>query len=162
MISTTMSQFENTKKSAADRANEIVGGFDAWVSAREAAGDWSDYINQHGKLNRSKIAAEVRFSLSCIRSNGGLKKALAELEVRLASSGLLKASKATQKVVSEATDDLLIQRLLAAKAVAEARSKELEEKLAALKVQLYDQNERLLTYGHLDDHLAATGRLLRR
>jgi ABC-type phosphate transport system auxiliary subunit len=86
---------------------------------------------------------------------------LAALEARLASSGLLKTSKPAKKTIDAATDDLLIQRLMAAKAAAEARSRELEEKLSALKVQLHDQSERLRTYGHLDDHLAATGRLLR-
>ncbi len=50
---------------------------------------------------------------------------------------------------------------MAAKLAAEARTKELEEKLSALKVQVHDQNQRLKTLEHLDDHLAATGRLLR-
>ncbi len=156
-----MNPVNNPKQSAAERAKEIVDDFHVWVAAREAAGDWHDYVNHHGKLNRAKMAVEVGFPTSCIRSNSVLNRALAALEARLASSGLLKTSKPATKTIDAATDDLLIQRLMAAKAAAEARSRELEEKLSALKVQLHDQSERLRTYGHLDDHLAATGRLLR-
>lgn len=83
------------------------------------------------------------------------------LEVRLAASEKLKASKSAQKAIDQSTDDLLVKRLTAAKNAAEARAKELEEKLAALKAQLHDQNETLKTFRHLDDHLSGTGRLLR-
>lgn len=155
----------NTKKpSAADRAKEIIEDFNAWVKAREAAGDWSKYVNQHGKLNRSKVAGECGqrgFATSCYRSNEDLKNAVVALEVRLAASEQLKASKPAQKAINQATDDLLVKRLTAAKVAAETRAKELEEKLAALKAQLHDQNETLKTFRHLDDHLSSTGRLLR-
>jgi uncharacterized protein involved in exopolysaccharide biosynthesis len=73
----------------------------------------------------------------------------------------LKASRPAQKAINQATDDLLVKRLTAAKVSAETRAKELEEKLAALKAQLHDQNETLKTFRHLDDHLSTTGRLLR-
>lgn len=156
-----MSSVNNSKLSAAARAKEIVDDFNGWVAAREAAGDWPSYVNHHGKLNRTKMAAEVGFPTSCIRSNSALNMAVATLEARLASFGLLKTSKLANKSIDAATDDLLIQRLMAAKLAAEARSKELEEKLATLKVLLHEQNEKLRTYDHLDEHLAATGRLLR-
>lgn len=151
-------------QSAADRAKEIVEDFNSWVKAREVAGDWSDYVNQHGKLNRSKVAGECGkrgFATSCFRTNLDLKNAVVALEVRLAASDQLKASRPAQRAINQATDDLLVKRLTAAKVSAETRAKELEEKLAALKAQLHDQNETLKTFRHLDDHLSTTGRLLR-
>jgi hypothetical protein len=151
-------------QSAADRAKEIVEDFNSWAKAREAASDWSDYVNQHGKLNRSKVAGECGkrgFATSCFRTNLDLKHAVVALEVRLAASDQLKASRPAQKAINQATDDLLVKRLTAAKVSAEARAKELEEKLAALKAQLHDQNETLKTFRHPDDHLSSTGRLLR-
>jgi ribosomal protein L35AE/L33A len=151
-------------QSAAHRAKEIVEDFNSWVKAREAAGDWSEYVNQHGKLNRSKVASECGkrgFATSCFRTNLDLKNAVVALQVRLAASDQLKASRPAQKAINQATDDLLVKRLTAAKVSAETRAKELEEKLAALKAQLHDQNETLKTFRHLDDHLSTTGRLLR-
>jgi LPS O-antigen subunit length determinant protein (WzzB/FepE family) len=159
-----MNTVNNKPLSAADRAKEIVEDFHAWVSAREAAADWSKYVNQHGKLNRTKVAAECGkhgFATSCYRSNENLRTAVLTLEVRLAASEKLKASKSAQKAIDQSTDDLLVKRLTAAKNAAEARAKELEEKLAALKAQLHDHNETLKTFRHLDDHLSGTGRLLR-
>jgi LPS O-antigen subunit length determinant protein (WzzB/FepE family) len=159
-----MNVVNNKLLSAADRAKEIVEDFHTWVKAREAARDWSNYVNQHGKLNRSKVAAECGkhgFATSCFRSNEDLKIAVVALEVSLAASEQLKASKPAQKAIDQATDDLLVKRLIAAKNAAEARTKELEEKLAALKVQLHEQNETLKTFRHLDVHLSNTGRLLR-
>ena len=154
----------NNKQSVADRAKEIVEDFKGWIEAREAAGDWSEYVNQHGKLNRSKAAGECGkrgFATSCFRTNLNLKSAVVALEVRLAASGHLKVSKPVQKVINQSTDDLLMKRLTAARVAAETRAKELEEKLAALKAQLHDRNETLKTFRHLDDHLYSTGRLLR-
>lgn len=159
-----MTTVNNGKQSAAQRAREIVEDFHVWVATREAADDWSGYANHHGKLNRTKMASECGrngFPTSCIRSNSVLNKAVVALEARLAASGKLKASKPAQKAINEATDDLLVKRLTVAKVAAEARAKELEEKLAALKAQLHDQNETLKTFKHLDDHLSSTGRLLR-
>jgi len=139
-----MNAVNNKPLSAADRAKEIVEDFNAWVKTREAAGDWSEYANQHGKLNRSKVAGECGqrgFATSCFRTNLDLKNAVVALEVRLAASDQLKASKPAQKAINQATDDLLVKRLTAAKVSAQTRAKELEEKLAALKAQLHDQND---------------------
>lgn len=154
----------NNKQSAADRAKEIVEDFQVWVKAREAAADWSDYANHHGKLNRTKMAGECGpkgFATSCIRSNSALNQAVVALEVRLAASDKLKASTPAKKAINESTADSHVKRLTAAMVAAETRAKQAEEKLAALKAQLHDQNETLKTFRHLDDHLSSTGRLLR-
>lgn len=136
--------------------------FHAWISERDVAADWPDYIRQ-GKLNRSEIANECGFALSVVRQNPSVKKALETLEARLLAQGILQTAIAAYNASSEAgdaTSQFIDKRIMAAKGKADARVKALEEQNAALKAEIRDLREQLKTYRHLDEHLCSTGRLL--
>lgn len=137
--------------------------FNAWVTEREAAADWKDYIRQ-GKLNRTEIASECGFGLSALQQNPAVKAALEALEARLLASGILKpviaASDPTIEGASDATSQSIDKRVMAAKAKAEQRVKQLEEQNAALRAEIRDLRDQLTQYRHLDEHLCASGRLL--
>ena len=137
--------------------------FNAWIAERKADNDWQDYIRQ-GKLNRSEIAKECGFALSVVRQNPAVKSALEALEARLLASGVLHLEKAAPSNPSEAwvsaTSQSIDKRIMAAKAKAEQRVKQLEEQNAALKAEVRDLRDQIKTYRHLDEHLCSTGRLL--
>jgi len=140
-----------------------VQRFTDWIAERDAANDWADYIRQ-GKLNRSEIASECGFALSVVRQNPAVKTALEVLEARLLASGVLQSAKAGPgpaiEAGTDATSQSIDKRILAAKAKAEQRVKQLEEQNAALKAEVRDLRDQLKTYRHLDEHLCTTGRLL--
>lgn len=138
--------------------------FLAWTSERDAAADWQDYIRQ-GKLNRTELAAECGFALAVLRQNPAVKSALDALEARLLNDGVfqpkLTSPNASIEANTEATSQSIDKRIMAAKAKAEKRVKQLEEQNAALKAEVRDLRDQLKIYRHLDEHLCATGRLLR-
>ncbi|MCM2309715.1 MAG: VPA1267 family protein [Sulfuritalea sp.] len=138
--------------------------FNDWIAERDAAADWPDYIRQ-GKLNRSEIASECSFALSVVRQNPAVKTVLEKLEARLLASGILQPAIAAPSPAiqagSHATSQSIDKRIMAAKAKAEQRVKQLEEQNAALKAEVRDLRDQLKTYRHLDEHLCTTGRLLR-
>lgn len=137
--------------------------FNAWIVERDAANDWQDYIRQ-GKLNRSEIAKECSFALSVVRQNPAVKLALEALEARLLASGVLQSEKAAPSASTEvrmnATSQAIDKRIMAAKAKAEQRVKQLEEQNAALKAEVRDLRDQIKIYRHLDEHLCSTGRFL--
>lgn len=139
-----------------------VQRFNDWISERDAAADWQDYIRQ-GKLNRSEIANECGFALSVIRQNPAVKTALEALETRLLASGVLQPVKAASSPAIEAgtdaTNQAVDKRIMQARAKAEQRVKALEEQNAALKAEVRNLRDQLKTYHHLDEHLCTTGRL---
>ena len=135
--------------------------FNEWVTVRDAAADWLDYVRQ-GKLNRSEIASECGFALSVVRQNPAVKTALEALETRLTASNILGgAPSATDEAVTAATNQAVDRRTMAAKLKAEQRVKALEEQNATLKAEMCDLREQIKTYRHLEEHLCSTGRLLR-
>lgn len=134
--------------------------FAAWAAERDAAGDWLDYV-RGGKLNRSEIAVECGFALSVLRQNPAVKAALAALENRLHSQGILVGEAST--VTNEADEDsarAAEKRVMSAKALADARVKALEEQNATLRAEVRELKTQLARFQHLDDHLSRTGRLL--
>jgi hypothetical protein len=133
--------------------------FNAWVTERQAAGDWAEYI-RGDKLNRSEIAAECGFALSVLRQNPAIKNSLAELEERLKSQGVITAE--PQDVEPTKADMAVDRRIIAAKSKAESRVKALEEQNAALRAEVLKLREQLAQYRHIDEYLATTGRMLPR
>ena len=55
------------KASSREAGEENVNAFNDWIVERERAKDWTDYVHR-GQLNRSEIARECGFALSCCRS----------------------------------------------------------------------------------------------
>ncbi len=139
-----------------------VNAFNEWIAERERAVDWTDYIHR-GQLNRSEIARECAFALSCLRSNPGLKSALMALETRLRETDVLPSSTGKQSAdgpfgdISPTPNESRISR---AKHQADLRVKALEEQNAALRAEVVDLRERLRRFEHMDAHLCMTGRLL--
>lgn len=150
-------------QSGREMAANNLQRFKAWISERDAAGDWADYV-RGDKLNRSEIAVECGFSLSVVRQNPAVKETLEALEKHLRAKGILTPTKGTQNtsnIVSENSTSLAVdRRIMASKAKADARVKTLEEQNAALRAEVQDLREKLKRYKHLDDHLCKTGRLL--
>lgn len=148
----------SSKQIAADSAKR----FNDWIADREAAGDWKNYI-RFGKLNRSQIVSECKFTLAAVRQNPAIKKALEALETRLRESGILPDQKTAQKAakaVVEATSLAAENRLQSQLQAAYHRIKQLEEQNAVQKVEIKSLRESLTKFKHLDQHLAATGRML--
>ena len=139
-----------------------VGKFQKWVSEREAAGDWADYIRQ-GKLNRTEVAAECGFAKSVLRQNPAVKPALEALEARLYAAGILPPTKANKAPhsASEAASAAVDQRVVTINSRNEQRVKALEEQNAALRAELRELREQLKRYKMIDEHLAQTGRMVR-
>lgn len=133
--------------------------FAAWVVERDAAGDWRDYV-RGGKLNRSEIASECGFALSVLRQNPAVKAALAAVEDRLRTQGLLTGEAAATTNEADASVRAADKRVMSAKAQAETRVKALEEQNATLRAEIRDLKAQLARFQHLDDHLSRTGRLL--
>ena len=137
--------------------------FLAWTSERDAAADWQDYLRQ-GKLNRTELATECGFALAVLRQNPAVKSALESLEARLLVTGILQpiqtSPTASIDAGADATSQSIDKRIMAAKAKAEQRVKQLEEQNAALKAEVRDLRDQIKTYRHLDEHLCSTGRLL--
>lgn len=141
---------------------ENVKAFHEWAEERDCANDWSDYFHR-GQLNRSEIARECAFALSCFRSNPALGEALRELEKRLRDAGNLPSSEPNETAPgtpdsgSQAKAD---SRILRAKCLAEQRIKMLEEQNASLRAEVVNLRDQLKRLEHLDEHLCKTGRLL--
>ena len=137
--------------------------FHEWIDERKAANDWQDYVRQ-GKLNRSEIAKECGFALSVVRQNPAVKSGLETLEAKLLAAGVLPHERNSPCASSEprpnATSQAVDKRILAGKAKAEQRVKQLEEQNAALMAEVRDLRDKIKTYCHLDEHLCSTGRLL--
>ena len=137
--------------------------FLTWISERDAAADWQDYMRQ-GKLNRTELATECGFALAVLRQNPAVKSALEALESRLQSNGILQSKQtspnASIEANTEAASQSIEKRIMAAKVKAEQRVKQLEEQNAALKAEVRDLRDQIKTYRHLDEHLCGTGRLL--
>jgi hypothetical protein len=142
---------------------ENVKLFNAWVSERDRAEDWGDYVHR-GQLNRSEIAKECGFALSSFRSNPALKSALDNVEAKLRVRGTLAISRHVQNVSEDSPEDRAIQavehRIMIAKHQADLRIKSLEEQNATLRAEVHDLREELQRFKHLDAHLWRTGRLL--
>lgn len=131
--------------------------FENWIKDRDAANDWADYI-RGGKLNRTEVAAECGFGTPAFRQNPSIAQALQTLESRLSENCVIKPVEAT---TDEATCHAADLRILSSKASAERRTKAVEEQNAALKAEINDLKQKLKQYKFLDEHLAATGRMLR-
>jgi hypothetical protein len=136
--------------------------FEAWVTERNKANDWRDYVRGK-KLNRSEIATECKFGLAVFRQNPTVKSALATLEEQLRMNGIIECEStllASSDEVEDVTEKAADKRLILAKAQAEARVKILEEQNATLRAEIFDLRGQLLRFKHIDDHLSRTGRLL--
>jgi hypothetical protein len=151
-----------TEKTGGREGGEAnVKAFKNWGSERERAGDWTDYVYR-GQLNRSEVARECNFALSCFRSNPSLKSELISVEARLREAGILPdvslvgASTSVDCGSHSSTEE----RILNAKYKAEQRIKTLEEQNASLKAEVLDLRQQLKRFEHLDAHLCRTGRLL--
>jgi hypothetical protein len=142
---------------------ENVKAFNEWVSERERAGDWADYVRR-GQLNRSEIAKECDFALSSFRSNSGLKSALDDVEAQLLRSGafgtLKNSQSATVRIPYGKASEAIDHRIMIAKNQSDQRVKALEEQNAALRAEVHELREQLKRFKHLDAHLCRTGRLL--
>lgn len=169
------------KQSGRQVAAANLQKFTNWVAERTAAEDWQDYI-RFGKLNRSEIARECEFALSVLRQNPAVKSALEALEADYLGLGVTqrkgKAPDNPKSGLSDVADERLrteevpgtepvdqtdqaaTTRILKAKAKAEARVKDLQEKYATLKAENNELREQLQRFKHLDDHLCKTGRIL--
>jgi hypothetical protein len=149
------------KPSGREGGEENVRAFHDWGAERDRARDWTDYLHR-GQLNRSEIARECTFALSCFRSNPGLKSALMALEARLRETGILPsiASDSTSGGIDNGSRTTAESRVLRAKYQAEQRVKVLEEQNAALRAEVTDLRDQLRRFEHLDAHLCKTGRLL--
>ena len=150
------------KPGGREGGQENVKALNEWVAEREQAGDWADYLRR-GHLNRTEIARECSFALSCFRSNPGLKSTLMTLETRLREGGILSPSNANENgngLVDSANQTPAESRTLRAKFQAEQRVKVLEEQNAALRAEVGDLLEQLRRFKHLEAHLCKTGRLL--
>lgn len=150
-----------TNQSGPQLAKENLRKFQSWITERESANDWHDYL-RGDKLNRSEIAAECCFALSVLRQNPAVKNALEALEERLTTLGITQSLKAARDASNEAAaaEIVIDKRIMAAKGRAEARVKALEEQNASLKAEVASLRDRLRRFEHLDDHLGRTGRLL--
>ena len=131
--------------------------FENWIKDRDAANDWADYI-RGGKLNRTEVAAECGFGTPAFRQNPSIKQALQVLEARLSETFVIQPVEAP---TDQATTQAAELRILSSKATAEKRTKAVEEQNAALKAEVNDLKQKLKQYKFLDEHLAATGRMLR-
>lgn len=150
------------KPGGREGGEENVRSFQEWVAERDRAQDWAEYVHR-GQLNRSEVARECTFALSCFRSNPGLKSALTALEVRLRDAGILPSSIANEdntQIADGGTQSPAQARILRAEHQAEQRVKALEEQNAALRAEVTNLRERLRRFEHLDAHLSKTGRLL--
>jgi hypothetical protein len=143
---------------------ENVKAFREWANERDRAGDWEDYVHR-GQLNRSEIAKECCFALSSFRSNKGLGRALGETEAKLERSGVFAKSRSSHVTNGRSADtnatQMVNQRVLIAKSLADQRVKALEEQNATLRAEVHELREQLKRLKHLDEHLCRTGRLLR-
>lgn len=143
-------------------AKANVRKFRDWITERDEAGDWQDYV-RGDKLSRSDIGAECGFALAVLRQNPAVKGALETLENRLRADGVLPSVKwplSASSKAAEASSKALDQRIVAARVEAEAKMKTLEEQNVLLKIEVRDLREQLARYKHLEDHLCRTGRML--
>jgi hypothetical protein len=152
------------KPGGREGGEENVKAFNDWVSERSRSEDWTDYVRR-GQLNRSEIARECRFALSCFRSNSQLKSSLGVLEATLRDSGVLETLEENANPSHPGNQpgngrEHLEQRLRLAKRQSELRIKALEEQNAALKAEVRDLHEQLGRFEHLEEHLSRTGRML--
>jgi len=147
-------------------ARDNTERFRAWVEERDRANDWTDYT-RGDKLSRSDIAQECGFAVSVLRQNPAVKAELETLERRLRTLtvlGTAQAENGTQAGLESAeevrSDRAANRRIQVAKASAEQRVKTLEEQNASLRAEVVQLREQLKKYKIIEDHLAATGRLV--
>jgi len=151
--------------SKAQLAAQAVQRFHVWVSEREQAQDWSDYI-RGGKLNRSELAKECEFGRAAWQQNPGLAAALVELELQLSEQGILVAGElqtqtSSPEVMAEmGAADERVRRAMSARATLEKRVKAVEEQNATLRAENAELRERLRRSVLAEIHLAETGRVL--
>lgn len=137
--------------------------FKQWVSERDRAQDWADYVHR-AQLNRSEIAKECGFALSSFRSNPALKSALDDAEEKLRSRGAFARSRDAESTSDHNPENRAAQvverRIVNAKQQVDLRIKSLEEQNATLRAEIRDLREELKHFKLLDAHLCRTGRLL--
>ncbi len=119
-------------------------------------------IERGGKLNRTEIVKATGFGRSVLRQNPGVKKALAYLETKLRSRGVLPPLServAGEDGVDEA-EPLRAQGQVTALTVS-ARLKSLESQVDVLRAENTELRRRLKKFEVLEGVLARTGRLPR-
>lgn len=154
------------RKSGQQLAVESLTRFLQWIADRREAKDWDDYW-KGAKLSRVDIARECGFGTAALRQNPAMKNKLVALEAELTRPGGPFANSTAQLLrrsatgVQAASDQVLLDRLTAAKASADQRNKQLEEENAAQRGEIAGLRAQLKAYQHLEAHLASTGRLIR-
>ena len=151
----------NVSKNGPQLGADNHARFEAWISERERANDWANYLRR-GALNRSEIASECGFDRKVFGTNPSIKARLAEIELFHAESFSAAAIQQDDDGANDAAESAVFaQRAAAAKAKLEARVKSLEERNAALSAEVSQLRAQLARYSHIDEHLADTGRLVR-
>ena len=144
--------------SGRDMAKIYIELLAAWIREREQCNDWSDYIGSCGtKLNRSEVSRELGCGTSVCYQNGTFKVMLADVELKLRQSGILKHEReniAPAEKVATHMSSVRIRKL-------EGRIKVLEERELAKSEEVKALRRKLQQYEILEDHLAETGRLLK-
>lgn len=154
-------------KSGRQIGAEYAELFNNWVAERDSLNDWADYI-RGGKLNRTEIAAECGFDRGILQTNPAIKVALAALEARLGSKGIVPPNgrlaapqKAPKTGIDAVSSEAVDHRLAVAKSRDDRRIKFLEEQNAVLTAEVLKLKEEIRKYKIIDDHLAETGRVIR-
>jgi len=147
-------------------AEQNVKSLQAWINARDEAGDWADYVRKN-KLNRVEIARECEFGRSAFQQNPIIKQLIASLEKRLQQHGVLfgQAPDAGPGIghVEKPADldsEIALSMAMRAKAVAQQRVKTVEEQNALLRAEVKELKDRLRKSSMSAEHLGQTGRLL--
>lgn len=138
-------------------AEQNFVAFHAWVVSK-TDDDFREYVHK-GKLNRSEIAAECRFSRSVLIQNPAIKRALEVLEVRLRGTGVLPsliASTLSDNQELPMRDNDVKQRRYDSQ-----RLNKLEQENAALRAELSAAKLMLGRYRLLAEFMDESGRMPR-
>lgn len=161
-----MEALQPKKLSGRQIAEQNVELIQAWIKARDEAGDWADYVRAN-QLNRTEVARECGFAKSALQQNPIIKQLLASLEERLQQDGVLFGQAQDSGMgmghVQKSADpdsEIALNMAMRAKAVAQQRVKTVEEQNATLRAEIKELKDRLRKSSLVDQHLAQTGRLL--
>lgn len=165
-----MKQASGRKLNGVQAGAENSTRFATWLKERQTANDWRSYFIK-GKLNRSKVCKECNFCRDVFRWNTeiilvteGLEKDCREGKLFGVSGSPAPEPPAEPAVAPGGMSpetEALIERLYRSIASKDQRIKGLEERLAAKRAENADLAERIRKLNFIDEHLAATGRLLR-
>jgi hypothetical protein len=150
-------------KSGSELGAESLMMFERWM--RDARSDLSSYVYR-GRLNREKIASACGFAKSVLQQNAHVKLALEAFETELVRECALpvpcskEGTKGTEPERSDLESEDWGKRVLAAKARAEKRVKELEERTAILLIEVEQLRQQVKRFQAIGNHLERTGRLL--